>query len=189
MENASRGNVVVVIAQTDKLDRMARAAVRRLGTKLRSVRAVNAAVRRFGDKIAADPSPLSIETLEVVGFCSPTKDRPGEIEPIVLEEGKPTPVSMTYLMVAGDYWVGTPAQIADARDKIVPSCARKIAENVALSEAMMAAIDGADPDLTLSWMSCDPKTCTVEFGDDHDGKIAKRLPAWITVKPTSDPGT
>ena len=46
----------------------------------------------------------------------------------------------------------------------------------------MAAVDAADPDVTLSGMSCDPETGTVELDGDDDGKIAKRLPKWIKLE-------
>jgi len=45
----------------------------------------------------------------------------------------------------------------------------------------MAAIEQADPDLTLSAESCDPATATVELVGDRDGQVAKRLPGWIKV--------
>lgn len=39
METTRRGYMVVVVAETDKLDQMTRAAIEKLGTKLRSAHA------------------------------------------------------------------------------------------------------------------------------------------------------
>ena len=46
----------------------------------------------------------------------------------------------------------------------------------------MAALHEADRDNVLTWMSCDPRARTVEFSEDQDGKIAKRLPKWVKVE-------
>jgi hypothetical protein len=68
MAGASTGYQVVVVAESDKLFRLSQRAVERLGPKLKSLRAVNDLVRRFGNRIAADPSPLFVEAFDVVGW-------------------------------------------------------------------------------------------------------------------------
>lgn len=178
----SSGYAAVVVAETDQVDRVVRKAVLRLGAKLRSGRTVKAEAKGFAERIANDPSSLRVEVLDVVGFCCPTTERPDRLEPIVLSEGKPVPVTQTFLMVAGEYWVATSAEIARRRAEITASCAHSVAEDLFLSEAMMVAIEQADPDTTLGAMSCEAKTSTVELEGDSDGKIARRLPKWITVK-------
>ena len=65
---------------------------------------------------------------------------------------------------------------------IIASLARRIAERVVLCEAMMAAIAQADPDLVLSAVRCDSATVSVELIGDEDGRVAKRLPAWIKAR-------
>ena len=144
---------VIVVSQSDKLDKMSRAAVERLRTKLKSGRAVKAEAQRFAERVAAHLSWLRVETYDVVGYCNPYPDRPGIIEPIVIEEGKPVRVSVTHILVAGDYSVVPSTELDEVRDRIVAASARKLAEDVFLGDAMMAAIDEADPDCTLSGMS------------------------------------
>lgn len=178
----SSAHSVLVVSETERLGRMARNAAEKLGKKLRSERAVKAEAKRFGDRIAANPSALRVEIFEVVGFCDPTRDQPCKLEPIVLHEGKPMPVTMSFAMVAGEYWVGTPEEIARRKPELVAACARNVAERLLLGEALMAAVDEADVDAVLSGITCDPRTSTVELEGDPDGKIAKRLPGWITVK-------
>jgi hypothetical protein len=187
METTRNDYKAIVVAQTDKLDRMSRAAVERLGKALKSGRAVKAEAKRFADRVAAHISWLNVGEYDVVGYCNPYSDRPGIIEPIVIEDGKPVRVTVTHIMVAGEYWISAAAELEAVREKIVLSCARKVAEDIFLGDAMMAAIDEADPDGTLSGMSSHSPTCTVTLTGDYDGKIAKRLPRWITVG-TEEPG-
>jgi hypothetical protein len=182
MDTTIKGYSVIVVSQSDKLDRMSRAAVEKLGANLRSGRAVKAAARRFAVTIAAKPSSLCVEILDVAGLSNPTNDQPGEREPIVLQDGKFIPVSDIYLGVAGEHHVVPSQDLDHTRDKIVASCAQRIAEDIFLGDAMMAAIDEADPDGTLTSMSTHSATCTVDLDPDDDGKIAKRLPKWIKVK-------
>jgi hypothetical protein len=90
-------------------------------------------------------------------------------------------VSHTYLMVAGEYRVVAVQNLGASRDEIIAESARRIAEDIFLGDAMMAAIDAADPDCTLNGMSSCSKTCTVTLNGDDAGKIASKLPGWITV--------
>ena len=182
METTGKDLKVLVVAESDRLSNLARKTIAKLGSKLRGIRAVKAAVKRFGDRIAANPSPLRIEVLDVVGFCGLVEDRPRELEPIVIHEGKPPPVSSLYLIESGDYWVGTPAQLEEGRAANVAPMARKIAEDLIVCEAMSMAVEEADGDGTLSGWSLDPATRTVELDGDDDGKIARRLPEWIHVE-------
>ena len=100
----------------------------------------------------------------------------------MIHEGKPHPVSSLYLIESGDYWVGTAAQHEERRAPIVAPIARRIAEDMIVCEAMSMAVEDADADGALSGWSLDPATRTVELDGDDDGKIARRLPKWITVE-------
>lgn len=177
----NRNYVALVVSETDQLQEKALTTIQELGTKLKNERAVKAQIRRFGKQIASDPSQLRVKTLDVVGFASPSKNRPFALEPIVIHEGKPVFVSATYAAVGGDYWVANADEIAD-RTRIIAKCARTVAEGLAMCEAMLAAIDLADEEGTLEYSSCDPRNITVDIFDDPEGKIAKRLPKWITVE-------
>jgi hypothetical protein len=172
---------VIVVSQSEKLDRMSRTAVAKLGAKLRSGRAVRAEAKRFAGRVAAKPSILDVEILDVAGLADPTSNRPGEREPLVLHDGKFVPVTHTYLMVAGEHHIVAAHDLDARRDELVVESARRIAEDIFLGDAMMAAIDAADPDCSLTGMSSHSATCTVTLVGDNDGKIASKLPGWITV--------
>ena len=173
---------VIVVIESDNVVEMAQAAIEELGKKLRNERAVKAQARRFAKKLAADPSPFRIQEYDVVGYCAPDKSRPNRFEPIVIHDGKPVPVSLTYIAESGDYWVSSAAELDRTRDRAIAACARQLAEQLALCEAMFQAAEQADPESTLGSYSCDPRRNTVELSDDPDGTIAKRLPRWITVR-------
>ena len=140
----------IVVVETDELQEMACSAVQDLGKQLRNKRSVEALVERFGKKIVSDPSPLRVEILDVVGYCDQRKDQPGVIEPIVIHEGKPVPISMTFICGNGDYWVGPQTEITTIRDRVVAGLARGIAEDLIRCEAMTGAINQADEDCILS---------------------------------------
>jgi hypothetical protein len=172
---------VIVVSQSEKLDRMSRAAVEKLGAKLKSGRAVKAEAKRFAAKIAAKPAILDIEILDIAGLSDPRSDGPRGREPLVLQNGKFVPVSHVYLGIVGEYHVVAANDLDASRDEIIAESARRIAEDVFVGDAMMAAIDAADPDCTLTGMTSHSATCTVTLSGDNDGKIASKLPGWITV--------
>jgi hypothetical protein len=188
MDPTSKDLVVVLVSETDQMHDMVRASIEQLGERVRGVRAVNAEARRFADEIAANPSVLQVEVHDVVGYAHPDKDRPNLYEPLILEKGKPTPVSLTN-MDAVEWWVATRAELTKNRQKIIATCARKLAEEMIISEALFFAIDQADRDTVLTSMSCDARKRSVDFYPDHDGKIAKRLPKWIKVDEPPPPKT
>jgi hypothetical protein len=181
MQTLGSGHVAIVVAETDKLNRMTQTAVERLGARLKSGRAVKAEAARFANRMAAQRSRFRVEVLDVVGIDNPNKERPWDLEPIVIHEGKPILVSHVYSGEAGEYWIVGPADTDGARDATIASCARRIACEAFLCEAMTQAIFAADPETTLSSMSCDPKTNTVGLVGEDVGKVARRLPRWITV--------
>jgi len=173
---------VIVVSQSDKLDKLSRAAVGRLGARLKSGRAVKAEAKRFAERVATHSSWLTVAVYDVVGYCNPYPDRPGIVEPIVIEEGKPVRVTVTHILVAGEYWVVPSIELDNVRGEFITSSARKIAEDIFLGDAMAEAIFNADPDLTLAGMRTDSATCTVNLDGDEDGRIARRLPKWIKVE-------
>jgi hypothetical protein len=105
---------VIVVSQSEKLDRMSRTAVEKLGPKIKSGRAVKAEAKRFAAKVATKPSILDVEILDVAGLADPTSNRPGEREPIVLHDGKFVPVTHTYLMVAGEHHIVAAARTSQS---------------------------------------------------------------------------
>jgi len=167
------GSKAVVVSKTDKLDRLARRTIKNLGGLLQNGPAVKASVRRFGDEVAARPAALRVHRLDVVGF---------ELEPVVIHEGIPQPVRQAFPLATSEYWVGSDTDLERGERGIIASLARRIAERVVLCEAMMAAIAQADPDLVLSAVRCDSATVSVELIGDEDGRVAKRLPAWIKAR-------
>jgi hypothetical protein len=174
---------VFVVAETDKLTRLAQKAVDKMGSRLRLGRAVKAEAKRFAVKLAANSKPLRVEVLDVVGFSNSVKDRPDILEPVVLHDGKAVPVTKTYIGLAGEHHVVASGQLADTRDAIIASCASRIAMGVFLDVAMAEAVFAADPDLSLAGFSSDARTLTVDLDGDEDRRIAKQLPKWITVEP------
>jgi hypothetical protein len=124
---------------------------------------------------------LYVKVHDVVGFCNPQIDRPNLYEPLILEKGKPTPVSFNH-MDAAEWWVATRTELTKNREKIIASCARKLAEDMIVSEAMFFAIEEADRDTALTSMSCDSRTRAVDIYPDPEGKIAARLPKWIKLQ-------
>ena len=185
--DSTTATCVVVVAETDRLNKLGQSAVDKMGSKLRSGRAVKAEAKRFANKLAANPKPLRVEVLDVVGFSNPVKDRPDILEPIVLHEGKAVPVSTTYIGLAGEHHVVASRDLDRMRVEIVASCARRLAEDVFLNVAMAEAIFAVYPELTVEGFSTNAKTLAVELDVDDDGKIAKRLPKWIKVEPDEDP--
>ena len=183
---ATAATCVIVVAETDKLNRMAQKAVDKIGPKLRLGRAVKAEAKRFADRLAADPRPLRVEVLDVVSYCTPEKDRPDILEPVVLHEGKAVPVTKTYIGLAGEHHVVASTQLDRTRAAVIASCAHRIATCLFLDVAMAEAIFEADPELTIEGFSTDAKTLSVELDVDDGGKIAKKLPKWIKV-PADDP--
>jgi hypothetical protein len=63
MKSTGQSYKALVVAETDKVMNLTLKAVSRLGPKVKSVRAVRAAASRFGDRIAANPSPLRVEAV------------------------------------------------------------------------------------------------------------------------------
>lgn len=170
---------VIVVTETDRLSRLARKAAEKLGPRYRSIRTVRAETVRFGARIAKSRSSIHVEQRDVVGFCVPTKDKPRDIEPVVIEGGRPTPVTHLFTLKDGDYCVGTRTEIEERRAEIVARFAREIAERLFLCEAMSLAIENAAGDVELRGWSTDPKTLEFSIAGDEGGRIAKRLPKWM----------
>jgi hypothetical protein len=180
--NTTSACSVIVVLETDRLMKLANAAVRRMGDRLKRVREVKLDARRFAERIARNPKSLEVQVYEVVGFCNPVKDRPDLLEPIVLCDGHAQPVTATYVGVAGDHHVVLSSKLDEIRDTFIANSARKLAHELFLVEAMSEAIFAADPNSTLRGMSFDVEKLAVGLDGDEDGQIARRLPKWITVE-------
>jgi hypothetical protein len=174
--------VVVVITETDTLFRRAHAAAAKLGDRLRHKRQVLMAAKKFSERVAKHPSSLRVEDLDAVGFCSPDKDHPGKLEPVVYHDGAFKPVSHSFASIAGEYRLLPKDDVPAGRARIVESCGRTLAHRLFIEEAMTAAVDALDPEMTLEGMSCNAATFEVWLDGDDDGRIAKRLPRWIKIE-------
>jgi len=184
---AARACSVIVVSESDKLMKLANAAVGRMGDGLNRVREVKAQARRFADRIAQNPKPLDVQIFDVVGFCDPVKDQPHVFEPIVIHEGQAQSVRSIYSGMAEEHQVVLTSKLDDTRDAFIAEAGRRLAFDLFLIEAMSEAVFAADPDMTLESMSFDPKTLSVDLYPDEDGKIAKRLPRWIKIESDEDP--
>lgn len=162
---------VIVVRETNKLMKLANAAVRRMGERLNSAREVKADARRFAERIARNPKSLDVQVLHLVGFCDPVKDQPHILEPLVIHEERAQSVTSIYAGIAEEHQVVLTSTLDDSRDVFIAEAGRRLAHDLFLTEAMSEAVFAADPDMTLESMSFDPSTLSVDLDPDDYGKI------------------
>lgn len=172
---------VIVVCESDELRDRSHAAVVELGDKLRVERSVRAAARRFANDVARTPDVADVAEYEVVGFCTPVKDRPDVIEPIVIHEGHPKPIRGTFDIFDGEYRVAPTTEFEKKRSILAGKCLLPVAERLFMCDALLEAITQADVNEVVTDSSCDPRTNAVSFYETDNGEIAKRLPKWIKV--------
>jgi hypothetical protein len=181
--------VVVVVTESDTLFRRAHAAAAKLGDRIRHKRQVLMAAKKFSERVAKHPSSLRVVELDAVGFCAPDEDHPGKLEPVVYHDGAFKPVSQSFASIAGEYRLLRREDVPAGRARILETCGRTLAHRMYIEEAMAAAVDALEPELTLEGMTCNAATLEVSLDGDDDGRIAKRLPRWIKIEKPADEKT